>query len=355
MKEVGKLMHSNKHIVWIVPGFASSEQDDTCIPTLLDLLKYIHSNTEVKVSIIALQYPYTNEPYSIFGARVYPMNGKNKWWNRASVWKKALNKINQLNNDHPIHLTHSFWLGDTTLIAQAFAQQHKTKYICTLMGQDALVDNRHIKNKRIGKAHIIALTQIQADTFYKNSGRKVNEIIPFGTPDFGIDSMDKVYDICGVGALIPLKNFEMWIEIIGLVKKQVPTIKGILIGDGEQHEELKSVIENKGLQSCISMVGHQSRLETLRLMDQSKILLHTSKYEGQGYVITEAMSRKLAILSTPVGYAVENEKIWKGITPQDFADEIAHLLRKSDLKVNYKYPQMKDVWEKYESLYSSIN
>jgi len=344
-------MHSNKHIVWVVPGFASSEKDDTCIPTLLDLLNHIKKNTDIKVSIIALQYPFSNEPYQIFGSTVYPMNGKNKWWNKASVWKKSLNKLKDLDTEHPIHCMHSFWLGDTTLIAEAFSKQKKIKCICTLMGQDALTENRNIKNSRLANTYTIALTEIQAETFYRSSGRKVNEIIPFGTPEFGFEAAEKKFDIIGVGSLIPLKNYEMWVEIIGLAKGKVPNLKTLLIGDGEQKAELNRLIQKNGLESTITLAGEKSREETLRLIDQSKIFLHTSKYEGQGYVLTEAMSRKLAMLSTPVGYALENEKIWKGTSPQDFADEIAHLLRKPDLRVSYKFMQMKDVWEKYKQFY----
>jgi glycosyltransferase involved in cell wall biosynthesis len=345
-------MHLNKHIVWIVPGFASSESDDTCIPTLLDLLNYIKKNTDHRISIVSLQYPFTNQPYQITGSDVYPMNGKNKWWNKAAVWKKALNTLDELNSQHPIHLIHSFWLGDTTLIAEAFSQQKKTKYICTLMGQDALKENRRLSNSRLSKTYIIALSDIQAETFYRNSGRRVHETIPFGIPDLDFEAQEKKYDIIGVGSLIPLKNYEMWIEIVELAKKQVPTIKALLIGEGEEHEELKNQIQKKGLGSTISLVGKKPRMETLRLIDESKIFVHTSKYEGQGYVLSEAMSRKLAILSTPVGYALENEKIWKGTSPEDFANEISHLLRKSDLKVNYKFMQMKDTWEKYKKIYS---
>ena len=42
-------MSSNKHIVWILPGFASSESDDTCLPMMLDLLEYIQKNKEIRI------------------------------------------------------------------------------------------------------------------------------------------------------------------------------------------------------------------------------------------------------------------------------------------------------------------
>jgi glycosyltransferase involved in cell wall biosynthesis len=102
------------------------------------------------------------------------------------------------------------------------------------------------------------------------------------------------------------------------------------------------------------MALHQSRKKTLKLIEQSKIFIHTSKYEGQAYVLMEAMSRNLAVLSTPVGYANENEKIWKGTSAIDFAEEIQQLLTKNEIKVKYDAPLVKDTFEKYNALYQKL-
>ena len=347
-------MSSNKHIVWILPGFASSESDDTCLPMMLDLLEYIQKNKEIRISIVTLQYPYSKEKYKVFEASIYPMNGRNKWYTKISTWKKTLQTLESIHMANPIDIIHSFWLGDSALMAHAFSKQRKIKHVCSIMGQDALKTNRHLNNKRLADLPIIAISAYQAETYYKNTGKRVQEIISFGMPEYKNTHVEKKYDIIGVGSLIPLKNYEMWIDIIELAKSNFSGLKAILVGDGEQRNKLLAIIEKKGLGSTITMALHKSRTETLNLIEQSKVFMHTSKYEGQAYVLMEAMSRNLAILSTPVGYANENEKIWKGVSVQAFSDEIQHLLNKNEIKVHYEAPSVKDTFDKYNALYEKL-
>jgi glycosyltransferase involved in cell wall biosynthesis len=351
---VGKRMNSNKHIVWILPGFASSETDDTCLPMMLDLLEYIQKTKKITISIVTLQYPYSVNKYDVFGTSVYPMNGRNKWYTKITTWKKTLQTLEAIHKTNPIDIIHSFWLGDAALMAHAFSKQRKIQHVCSIMGQDALNTNRHLNNKRLADLPIVAISAYQAETYFKNTGKRVKEIIPFGMPDYSNPAVEKKYDIIGVGSLIPLKNYEMWIEIIELTKSRVSGLKAILVGDGEQRKELSQLIEQKGLSSTITMALHQSRKKTLKLIEQSKIFIHTSKYEGQAYVLMEAMSRNLAVLSTPVGYANENEKIWKGTSAIDFAEEIQQLLTKNEIKVKYDAPLVKDTFEKYNALYQKL-
>jgi glycosyltransferase involved in cell wall biosynthesis len=344
-------MSLNKHIVWISPGFASSEADDSCIPTLLDLLAQIKAEKKMTVSIIALQYPFSSQPYELLGAKVYPLNGRNKWYNKITVWKKALQTLEQIHKIHPVNLVHSFWLGDAALIGQAFSVQQKIEHICTCMGQDVLKDNRHLNNRRLADVPLIAISEFQAETYYRNTGKRVKEVIPFGMPAQATEPAKKEYDIIGVGSLIPVKNYEMWIEIIEQVKEKIPAVKALLVGSGEQEKDLAALIDKKKLHATVTLAGNKSRAETLQLMGSSKLFLHTAKFEGQGYVFMEAMSRHLGILSTPVGYAIENEKIWKGTSPETFAQEIAHLLRLPDQRVNYTYPDTKETLARYRTYY----
>jgi 1,2-diacylglycerol 3-alpha-glucosyltransferase len=345
-------MSLNKHIVWISPGFAGSPTDDACIPTLLDLLQEIQAENKIKVSVIALQYPFQSQPYEMFGMKVYPMNGKNKWYNKVSVWKKALQTLEQIHKNQAVDLVHSFWLGDAALIGQAFSVQKKIEHICTLMGQDVLKENRHLNNKRLANVPLIAISEFQAETYYRNTGKRVKDVIPFGMPEQIDESPKKKWDVIGVGSLIPVKNYEMWIEIIELVKEKIPGIQCLLVGGGEQKNELAALIDKKNLGNAITLAGQKSRKETLDLMSRSKLFLHTAKFEGQGYVFMEAMSRHLGILSTPVGYAIENEKIWKGTSPEAFANEIAHLLRLTDQRVYYKPPGVQQTLAGYLSYYT---
>jgi len=67
-----------QHIVFLSPGFAQNEQDTTTIPAIqiyLKVLKQLHP--ELKITIIAFQFPFTTEKYKWFGCEVIPLNGRN--------------------------------------------------------------------------------------------------------------------------------------------------------------------------------------------------------------------------------------------------------------------------------------
>ena len=93
----------------------------------------------------------------------------------------------------------------------------------------------------------------------------------------------------GVGSLIPLKQFHLFVEAISELKKRFPDIKAVICGDGSEMEKLQLIAADLQLQDNLSFVGERLNNETLALMQRSKILLHPSGYEGFGYVIAEAL------------------------------------------------------------------
>lgn len=358
----GLSISSNKHIVWITPGFAKNMDDDTCIPTMQDLLRGFGMHKDIKVSIITLQYPFTSDPYSLYGAQVYPMNGKNKWVNKFSVWKKTMRKLKEIHIQQPITAIHSFWLGETALIGEAFTKGKNIPHICTLMGQDVLTDNRYLKNKRLTKVPKIAISTFQAEVYKRNTGLGVKAVIPFGMLDLETyalenkweieDDANKMYDVIGIGSLSYVKNYEMFIDIIEEVKKSYPQVNALIVGSGEEKKELEKLVEKKGLRKSISFSGQKTRAQVIQLLGQSKVFVHTAKHEGQGYVFIETMNKKLPIMSTPVGYACDNEKIWKGTDIGLFAEEIINALRNQPRQIKYNFPTAKEASLAYLKLYT---
>ena len=72
-------MKSNNHIVFLVPGFPKDENDTTCIPALQLFVRNFNSvNPQLKINVIAFQYPYKKKGYSWNGIKVYSAGGKGK-------------------------------------------------------------------------------------------------------------------------------------------------------------------------------------------------------------------------------------------------------------------------------------
>ena len=67
-------------------------------------------------------------------------------------------------------------------------------------------------------------------------------------------------------------------------------------------------------------------------MVSGKVLLHTSKFEGQGLVITEALAAGQYVVCHPVGIAasLSSKKLLTGTTLEDLAGQLTKILQLTD-------------------------
>lgn len=299
-----------KHIVFLTPGFAQNEQDTTTIPAIQLYIKALKKHQpELKITVISFQFPFTNEKYKWFGCEVIPLNGRNSKLKRIFIWKKVFTILNFLNKENPISILHSFWLGECALIGNMFSKKHSLKHVCTLMGQDVLKNNYYLKVLPIQKMKLICVSDFQRKQLYNSPILQI-KVIPWGiySADFS-NEITKSIDIIGVGSLISLKNYDLFIEVVSEINKIIP-IKAVLIGSGIQKEYLEKKIKKLQLENTISLTGLLSYQETLNFISQSKILLHTSNYESFGMVFAEALQSKTSIVSKEVGCAFVS-KNWR--------------------------------------------
>ena len=62
-------------------------------------------------------------------------------------------------------------------------------------------------------------------------------------------------DILGAGALIPLKQYDVFTDIVASLKLQLPGIKAVHCGEGAERENIKKLIESFGLTDNFSLRG----------------------------------------------------------------------------------------------------
>lgn len=294
------------HIVFITPGFAKNENDTTTIPTLLALANYLTGKGN-RISVIALDYPFEQTNYQWKNVKVYSCGGGNrKFPMKFFTLLKAYSLFKKIQAENAVNILHSFWWQDTVAVGNFLSKKFSIPHLTTLMGQDALPSNNYSKWLSAKGKNIVALSESHAKYFEKTFGRKPNQIIPWGIDknDFlALENTDRTIDIIGVGWLNEIKNYSAFIDVIYLVRENIPQVKSVIVGDGEQRKMLETKIHALQLQNNISIVGLQSRNETLRLMMHSKVLLHTSAFESFGYVFAEAIYAGATIVSSEVGMA----------------------------------------------------
>lgn len=297
-------------VILITPGFTADEQDHNCLPTLqLFVLELLRQG--LSVDVVALDYPFYNTPYTWHGARIYPCDGHNSRWLKPQTIWRALNIGQRLLRETPgTAVLHSFWLGWASGIGERLAKRFGVRHITTLMGQDVLLQNRHrfrfVTTGRLTR--LVVLSNFQNDVLEKNASFRVAHVIPWGVSDAEIPPLlpeNRPIDVLGVGSLIALKNWDVWLETIALAAKEHPNLRAMLIGSGPERGNLERLAQQSGLKSIVSFAGDMARPLVLEKMRQAKVLLHTSSFESQGYVLSEAAMNGCRIVGTPVGIATE--------------------------------------------------
>jgi GalNAc-alpha-(1->4)-GalNAc-alpha-(1->3)-diNAcBac-PP-undecaprenol alpha-1,4-N-acetyl-D-galactosaminyltransferase len=107
--------------------------------------------------------------------------------------------------------------------------------------------------------------------------------------------------VVSVGRLVPVKGFDVLLRAFATVAKQLPDWDLVVIGDGPERSQLQRQAKLLGLENQLIMPGEVSNVfEVLRRCD---IFCMSSKSEGFGLVLIEAMHCGLAVVSTdcPIG------------------------------------------------------
>jgi|SRR6185312_5269769 len=301
-----------KTVVLLVPGFPANEADTTCIPFLQQFcLAFIRVQPDVELKIISFQYPASRGYYVWNGIHIYCAGGKQHKYNRPLVWIRVFIQLLKIRKANELVIINSFWMTECSLVGQWFARLFKIKQIACVVGQDALKTNKYLSLINFTKMEIIGMSESLINNFYKSTSFKIRHIIPSGIDITKVKSTDtkRTIDILGVGALTPLKKYILFIELINDLKKDLPNIKASIIGKGEQMDLLKEKIKNYRLEHTIELLGELPQDTVFTYMQKSKILLHTSSYEGQSTVMMEALACGLTVVCFDVGRVHAKDRI----------------------------------------------
>ena len=344
------------NIVWITPGFAADEADSQCIPPLQLLARELAKVKTIRLQIIALHYPHKTKPFDWHGLRVYPCHLRGPL-SRLRIGTRAFRYLLQIHREQAVDGLHSFWLTDAALLAHWASRYLRRPHWVTLMGQDALPDNRYLRFLPVRRMNTIALSPFHAATWQKSTGSQVQALIPWGMPPLEAPAgdADRPIDLLGVGNLIPLKDYTLFVELVAALKIQRPPLKALLIGDGVEREALERQIEERGLKDHLSLTGALPRKQVMEYMRQSKVLFHPSTYESFGFVLLEALAHGLHLVSRPVGIAKASPRWWIGDTPSELLAALTMALDTFDQAVpTFPHP-LSETLRQYLELYKNFS
>jgi glycosyltransferase involved in cell wall biosynthesis len=149
-----------------------------------------------------------------------------------------------------------------------------------------------VKFIRPSSVELVAMSDFLADEFFKNHHKRSSNVVPNGV-DLELipkEPTERTIDIIAAGSFISLKRYDMLIEIVSELKSRFPTIKVYVCGDGPEELRLKAKIEALGLKENIQLCGLLPHQDVIKLLKQSKVLVHPSEYEGFSNVCLESLA-----------------------------------------------------------------
>lgn len=288
-------------IVVLSPGFAANEEDSTCLPAQQQLLRCLKKQyPEVRVCVIAFEYPYAHSPYLWHNIKIYPLNGRNRnRLLRLRTWWRAWRTLSKLNGTVQITGLFSLWLDECSFIGHLFSKRYHIKHYTWISGQDARPGNRYARWTKPKRGALVAMSEFLADEFERNYRTRPEHIIPNALDPYRFTYLaaERKIDLLAAGSLIPLKQYILFIDLVGMLHKNFPNLRAVLCGDGEQYRMLAARIKAMGLEDNIALYGKVEHDDLYELMQASRIFIHPSAYEGCSGACLEALYAGMHVIS----------------------------------------------------------
>ena len=206
----------------------------------------------------------------------------------------------------------------------------------------------YIKKQNIFHKEKIVLLRDPVINIRKINEQKKNKL------NYKIENSD--YNIICVGRLTRQKNFQLIINNFEKIIALKPNAKLYILGDGEQKNYLKNLIQDKGFDSKIFLMGFQKNI--YNFFFKSDLFILTSLWEDPGWVLIEAASSDVMILSSnckngPKEF-LENNKggvLFENNSDEDFLKQFKLTIELSDTQIYEKRVFSK----KKSKLYTNFN
>lgn len=230
--------------------------------------------------------------------------------------------------------------------------------------------------------YVIATSQVEFDDCKKFGISKGKiKLIPLPFSPKNINIIEKKHinekNILFVGRIVPLKNLDVLIKSIAILKNNFPNInftivgdeiKGRLLGDIGYKKQLELLIKKLNLSKNINFVGWTTDNALWKFYQKSDLFLFASTYENFGRPLLEAAFFGIPLISTNVGVSrdlIGNDQggiILQNLDEQYISEKIKELLINEKkyleaskyVKSNSNNFSIKSVVDKYEKIFQEI-
>lgn len=251
-----------------------------------------------------------------------PINKKDiHYWTQREIitysWK-ANKFIKKLMEEQEYDVCHAFF--GIPCGAISYLLRKKIPYIVSLRGSDVPGFNDRFGFQYVFLKPIIKTIWKRAGAVVANS-EGLKELALLTSPDQeisviynGIDVSEFKPDfnrtndgnglrIVCVSRLIERKGIKYLIEAIGKLRDK--NVKLVLVGEGNQEEELKKLAHDLGISNMVDFKGYISHDNIANIYKNSDIFVLPSLNEGMSNALLEGMASGLTVIVTDTGGTVE--------------------------------------------------
>lgn len=174
------------------------------------------------------------------------------------------------------------------------------------------------------------------------------------------DGHNVISIVVSAGRLSPQKNFKLTIDALNVINADKVKVRLIILGEGEQKQELEDYIMTLGASEWICMAGFVKNPKAW--IAQADLFVLSSKWEGFGNILIDALSAQTTIVSTSCKSG-PSEILGDGLygyllndfTPESMAKAIAyalsHKMEKSDLLKRAQEFSEEKIMMHYENIF----
>lgn len=226
-------------------------------------------------------------------------------------------------------LIHAQWLY-SGMIASIVKMLRGTPFIVTLRGSDvwyAQKGNLHglISRWVIRQADFVTTVSNELSQWAIQQGLPAQAVVVIRN---GVDigkAIDRkpsasTCDFIFVGNLVQGKGVDYLIQALSLVHRFEKDISLTVVGEGDAHDQLQSLVNEKGLRGIVRFTGRRSSEDVPLLMRQSECFVLPSLSEGMPNVILEAMACGLPVVASNlpgIREVVKDEETGFLVEPRD--------------------------------------
>ena len=147
--------------------------------------------------------------------------------------------------------------------------------------------------------------------------------------------------IVAIGRLTKQKNFKFLISCFQKLIDSQPNLKLVILGDGEEMQNLKKLIHTKNLKNNIFLLGHSQNV--FSYLSRAKLFILSSLWEDPGWVLLEAAASNTLILSSDCkngpSEIIDNNnagQLYKSDDEQDFINKFNKIISLDKAQINSK-------------------